>query len=298
MQAIVPWLNKGWKLRELVQEPVIVAPNLEVLVIEHCPMNKFNADTSLPQLKKLTLSSRNLSALQARDLPALRKLDLSSCAKLTRVHVTSKRLETLDLSRNDELQFVLLDLERVVDLDLSFLKSLTRLYFRSPSLRRLNLRGCDQLRRNTTSVHCPNLQFVVLQGTSLEVDDFNRGEVNDEVFALPVIADQQHLSTLRQGLARLTPEMSFHAGWRDPVYGYSPLANACSQGHLLCVQALLAYGVDCNARDSQRNTPLHIATACGKSEVVRLLLGDSGGGLFRQDIHQGANSDGHRTPLV
>ncbi|KAL4160345.1 hypothetical protein PRNP1_000915 [Phytophthora ramorum] len=80
------------------------------------------------------------------------------------------------------------------------------------------------------------------------------------------------LATLREGLARLTPETRFYAEWRDPMYGYSPLANACSQGHLHCVQALVAYGVDCNTRDSQGNTPLHIATACGKSEVVRLLL--------------------------
>ncbi|ETO78926.1 hypothetical protein F444_06277 [Phytophthora nicotianae P1976] len=90
--------------------------------------------------------------------------------------------------------------------------------------------------------------------------------------ALWVVAKSGDLAALRQGLARLTPETRFYSEWRDPVYGYSPLANACSQGHLHCVQELLAYGVDCNARDSQGNTPLHIATACGKSEVVRLLL--------------------------
>ncbi|KAG2788956.1 hypothetical protein PC129_g4923 [Phytophthora cactorum] len=90
--------------------------------------------------------------------------------------------------------------------------------------------------------------------------------------ALWVVAKSGDLAVLREGLARLTPETRFYSEWRDPVYGYSPLANACSQGHLHCVQALLAYGVDSNARDSQGNTPLHIATACGKSEVVRLLL--------------------------
>ncbi|KAG7376754.1 hypothetical protein PHYPSEUDO_012779 [Phytophthora pseudosyringae] len=90
--------------------------------------------------------------------------------------------------------------------------------------------------------------------------------------ALWVVAKSGDLATLREGLARLTPATRFYAEWRDPVYGYSPLANACSQGHLHCVQALLAYGVDCNVRDSQGSTPLHIATACGKSEVVRLLL--------------------------
>ncbi|POM70591.1 putative F-box and leucine rich repeat containing protein [Phytophthora palmivora] len=248
MESLVPWLDKNWKLRELVltrvtcisgfyihleaeqltkftirqcyqvQEPAIVAPNLETLIIEHCPVVGLHADTKLPQLKKLSLSSRTLTALHARhlikdmlsqssalkvmsfagcsqleqvlvdpgDLPALRCLDLSGCPKLTRVHVTSKLLETLDLARNDNLQYILLDLERVVDLDLSFLKNLTHLYIRSSSLRRLNLRGCDQLMRNTTRVNCPNLQFVTLQGTTLVIDDLNKlSEVTDEVFALP-----------------------------------------------------------------------------------------------------------------
>uniref|UniRef100_M4BHZ8 Uncharacterized protein n=1 Tax=Hyaloperonospora arabidopsidis (strain Emoy2) TaxID=559515 RepID=M4BHZ8_HYAAE len=90
--------------------------------------------------------------------------------------------------------------------------------------------------------------------------------------ALWVAAKSGDLETLRKGLERLTPETRFHAEWRDPVYGYSPLANACSQGHFHCAQALLAYGVDGNARDAQGNTPLHIAASCGKSEIVRLLL--------------------------
>ncbi|CAH0479717.1 unnamed protein product [Peronospora belbahrii] len=87
-----------------------------------------------------------------------------------------------------------------------------------------------------------------------------------------VAAKSGDLVTLREGLSRLTPATRFYAEWRDPVYGYSPLANACSQGHLQCVKALLTYGVDCNARDVQGNTPLHIATSYGKSEVVRMLL--------------------------
>ncbi|OWZ23019.1 hypothetical protein PHMEG_0002166 [Phytophthora megakarya] len=246
MESLVPWLDENWKLRELdlvrvtsssdfcihllaehlmkftirqcyqVQEPAIVALNLETLVIEHCPVTRFHADTRLPQLKQLSLSSRNLTALHARhlvkelsescalehlslagcsqleqvlidpgDLLALCRLDLSGCPKLARVHVSSKSLESLDLSRNNSLQYVLLDLEHVVELDLSFLKNLTHLYIRSSSLRRLNLRGCDHLMRSTTSINCPTLQFVVLQGTTLAVDDFNKDEVNDEVFALP-----------------------------------------------------------------------------------------------------------------
>ncbi|CEG41356.1 hypothetical protein PPTG_02341 [Plasmopara halstedii] len=90
--------------------------------------------------------------------------------------------------------------------------------------------------------------------------------------ALWIAAKSGDLAVLREGLSRLTPETRFYSEWRDPVYGYSPLANACAQGHLHCVEALLAYGVDCNVRDAQGHTPLHIATACGKSEVVRLLL--------------------------
>ncbi|TDH65615.1 hypothetical protein CCR75_000698 [Bremia lactucae] len=90
--------------------------------------------------------------------------------------------------------------------------------------------------------------------------------------ALWVAAKSSDLATLREGLVRLTPETRYYSEWRDPTYGYTPLAIACSQGHLPCVQALLAYGVDCNARDLKGSTPLHIAASCGKSEVVRLLL--------------------------
>lgn len=90
--------------------------------------------------------------------------------------------------------------------------------------------------------------------------------------ALWVAAKTGDVEALRAGLAHLTPETRFYAEWKDPVYGYSPLANACAQGHLSCALALIAAGVDCNARDAQGNTPLHIATRHGKSEVVRALL--------------------------
>lgn len=90
--------------------------------------------------------------------------------------------------------------------------------------------------------------------------------------ALWVAAKAGDAEALRLGLARLTPETRHFAEWRDPVYGYSPLANACAEGHLPCVVALVAAGVDCNARDLQGLTPLHIATRQGKSEVVRALL--------------------------
>ncbi|RLN56509.1 hypothetical protein BBJ29_006024 [Phytophthora kernoviae] len=315
MESLVPWLDKNWKLRELVltrvacvqgfyvhlqteelkkvtirqcyqlQEPAIVGPNLESLVIEHCMLTKFHENTCLPGLTMLSVSSRNLKALQTRhliknvltgspalemlrlagcsqleqllvdpgDLPALRNLDLSSCVKLTRVHISSKMLESLDLSRDDALQYILLDLESVVNLDLSFLKHLT---------------------------HFEQFKAFVMGNTTSWLTQ----SLCPEEQVLWIAAKSGDLTTLREGLARLTPETRFYAEWRDPVYGYSPLANACFQGHIHCVQALLSAGVNYNICDAQGNTPLHIATSCGKSEVVRLLLDSPGVDAFAKTV--------------
>lgn len=77
---------------------------------------------------------------------------------------------------------------------------------------------------------------------------------------------------LHQALAHLTPQKRFYIEWRDPLYGYSPLANASAQGHLQCARALLQAGADVNARDIHGNTPLHLATKSGKSDIVCELL--------------------------
>ncbi|CAH0479716.1 unnamed protein product [Peronospora belbahrii] len=244
IESLVPWLDKSWKLRELilirvtcisgfnlhllaeelttvvirecyqVKEPAIVAPNLETLVIWHCPVTTFHTNTSLPRLKTLTLSSQYFTqarhlikvtllkspvleklilagcsqleqvVMNPKDLPSLRQLDLSSCAKLTRVHVTSKLLQNLNLSCNDNLLYLLLDVDCMVSLDLSFLKSLTHLSIRSRSLQQLNLRGCSQLTESTLSIKCPNLQFVVIQGTSIVMEDVKKTKQSNcnEVF--------------------------------------------------------------------------------------------------------------------
>lgn len=80
------------------------------------------------------------------------------------------------------------------------------------------------------------------------------------------------MEVLSQALARLTPQTHFYLEWRDPLFGYSPLANACAHGHALCVRALLAAGADPHARDVHGNTPLHLAAKNGKGEAVRALL--------------------------
>ncbi|CEG41355.1 uncharacterized protein PHALS_11705 [Plasmopara halstedii] len=236
MKSLVPWLNQLSELKELelikitcvsgfdanlltkeitkvtiqhcyqVQEPTIISSSIDTLIIQHCPVFQFHINTSLPQLKKLSLSSRNLTTLQCqnlitkllsksplleyfnltgcsqleeivleiRDIPALRQFDLSACSMLHRVHLSSECIETLLLSPNLNLQYVNLDLKSIVNLDVSFLKNLTHLSIHSPSLQHLNLRGCDQLKRETTNLNCPNLHSIVLQGTKLTLDDLSK----------------------------------------------------------------------------------------------------------------------------
>ncbi|TDH65610.1 hypothetical protein CCR75_000697 [Bremia lactucae] len=234
IQSLIPWLDRSQELRELelariycvsgfhlhlsakqltkvvirqcyqMQEPALVAPKIETLVIEHCPMTRFHPDTHLPQLKKLLLSSRNFTALHSRilveemhlrspalmdlsfagcsrleevtieaeEIPALRRLDCSGCPMLSRVHVTSKLLKNLNLSCNDSLQCVVLNVESMENLDLSFLKNLTNLSISSPSLRRLNLQGCCRLQRDTISINLSKLHSAKLHGTTLKARDF------------------------------------------------------------------------------------------------------------------------------
>jgi len=74
----------------------------------------------------------------------------------------------------------------------------------------------------------------------------------------------------------------------------SALHDAASKGDAATVKRLLQGGTfrrpaDVNARDSDGDTPLHLAAESGCAEAVRLLLQDGG------DVH--AREEGGNTPL-
>ncbi|GLD97538.1 hypothetical protein PINS_up006228 [Pythium insidiosum] len=93
--------------------------------------------------------------------------------------------------------------------------------------------------------------------------------------------------TLREALTRLTPENRAYLDWHDPLYGFTPLANAAAGGHTSCVLALVAAGADVNARDVRGYTPLHLAAASGRSDVVRVLLQQPRIDLFARTATKG-----------
>lgn len=93
--------------------------------------------------------------------------------------------------------------------------------------------------------------------------------------------------TIAAALMRLTPETRPYLEWADPLYRYTPLAAACANGHAHCVLALLAAGVDPNARDVSGNTPLLLAARYGKSEVVRVLLDHPAVDVFARNTTKG-----------
>ena len=54
--------------------------------------------------------------------------------------------------------------------------------------------------------------------------------------------------------------------------GLVPLHNACSFGHYEITELLVQYGADVNVSDHLKCTPLHVAAANGKCDIVKLLL--------------------------
>lgn len=67
-------------------------------------------------------------------------------------------------------------------------------------------------------------------------------------------------------------ELLLEAGATEPGLDTLLLCGAACRGDVDAVKALLARGVDVNAKDSSDRTPLHYAAQTGKERIVRLLL--------------------------
>ena len=59
--------------------------------------------------------------------------------------------------------------------------------------------------------------------------------------------------------------------WRNPSYGYTPLATACAYGSYEAAEALCAHGAELDARNRYQSTPLMYA-ACGHPKICAMLL--------------------------
>ncbi|MDC0300284.1 ankyrin repeat domain-containing protein [Verrucomicrobia bacterium] len=69
---------------------------------------------------------------------------------------------------------------------------------------------------------------------------------------------------------------------RNEVMGYTPLIAAIVDRNDEVAKELIQNGVDINAGDLSRMTPLHHAVSCGSVEMVNLLL-DSGADVNLKD---------------
>lgn len=188
-----------------LRAPCIRGDRLRSVSIYDCPVEGFNPATQWPELIELHISSRALTTLGAHylvkkllahsriqrldlahcnsieqllidpsELPELNTVCLKSCIQLSRVHVASQLLETLDLTLCVELEFLILELPKISALDLSYLPMLSHLFLHAESLRMLSLQGCTDLQRKDVQVLCPELLYVLLHGTALTLEDMNR----------------------------------------------------------------------------------------------------------------------------
>lgn len=80
------------------------------------------------------------------------------------------------------------------------------------------------------------------------------------------------------------PKVDLEAQDQD---GFTPLAAAASFGNLAAVEVLLACGVNANARDAAKRTPLHLAALCSKTTgpvIASKLIKEGGASLNIRSI--------------
>lgn len=188
-----------------LRTPGIRGDRLRSVSLYDCPLEGLSPASQWPELVELHVSSRALTTLGARhlvkkllppsriqildlahcdameqllidpfELPQLRRVCVRSCMQLNRVHIASQTLETLELTLCVELEFLILELPKITTLDLSYLPMLNHLFVHAERLRMLSLQGCIDLQPSGVTVQCPELQYVLLQGTALTREDMNR----------------------------------------------------------------------------------------------------------------------------
>jgi len=136
------------------------------------------------------------------------------------------------------------------------------------------------LSQPTSSTHWDIARLLVEAGANVNVITKNR------VTALKLVAEEGNPRSLAMVQVLLAAHADVNGGWvggdtlgpASPIYtraaGYTALGLAASTGSVEVVQALLTASswVDVNAKQHDGNTPLTIASAKGRSDIVRLLL--------------------------
>ena len=77
-------------------------------------------------------------------------------------------------------------------------------------------------------------------------------------------------------------DLPLRLAYRRGVFGYTPLHEAVSNGHLDIVKLLLRYDADINSSANGGFTPLHLAASSGHVNCVRVLL-DNGADITSTD---------------
>ena len=77
-------------------------------------------------------------------------------------------------------------------------------------------------------------------------------------------------------------DLHLRLAYRQGIFGYTPLHEAVSNGHLDILKLLLRKQADVNSRANSGYTPLHLAASLGHVNCVRVLL-DNGADIANTD---------------